>query len=56
MWASALVVAAALAVTAAGTAMAGKKKQIAKAGTPTPELTIDSVKADLADMKEKAHR
>lgn len=30
--------------------------EIARAGTPAPEQTIDSVKADLAEIKEKAHR
>ncbi|MEU1350579.1 phage holin family protein [Streptomyces sp. NPDC005775] len=55
VWAAALIVAALLAATAAGTAMAGKK-QIALAGAPAPEQAIDSVKADLAEIKEKAHR
>ncbi|MFC9824416.1 phage holin family protein [Streptomyces erythrochromogenes] len=55
VWASALVITAALGIAAGGTALAGKK-QIARAGTPAPEQTIDSVKADLAEIKEKAHR
>ncbi|MEV7443028.1 phage holin family protein [Streptomyces sp. NPDC091204] len=55
VWASALVLTAVLAIVAGGTARAGKK-QIARAGTPAPEQTIDSVKADLAEIKEKAHR
>ncbi|MEV7443089.1 phage holin family protein [Streptomyces sp. NPDC091204] len=55
VWASALVLTAVLAIVAGGTALAGKK-QIARAGTPAPEQTIDSVKADLAEIKEKAHR
>ncbi|MFE9634007.1 phage holin family protein [Streptomyces sp. NPDC006463] len=55
VWASALIVAAALAVVASVMAMAGKK-QIASAGTPVPERTIDSVKADLAEIKEKSQR
>ncbi|MFD9336191.1 phage holin family protein [Streptomyces sp. NPDC060028] len=55
VWASALIVTVVLAVVAAVTAMAGKK-QIADAGAPVPERTIDSVKADLAEIKEKAHR
>ncbi|WP_411103171.1 phage holin family protein [Streptomyces sp. cmx-4-9] len=55
VWASALIVTAVLALAAAVAAMAGKK-QIAKAGSPAPEQTISSVKADLAEIKEKAHR
>ncbi|MFD3511433.1 phage holin family protein [Nocardia sp. NPDC058666] len=55
VWASALIVTAVLAVTAAVVAMAGRK-QIAKAGTPAPEQAMDSVKADVAAIREKAHR
>lgn len=55
VWASAPIVTAVLAVVAAVTAMAGKK-QIAAAGGPVPEQTMDSVKADLAEIKEKVHR
>ncbi|MFE5675310.1 phage holin family protein [Streptomyces erythrochromogenes] len=55
VWASALVLTVILGTVAGGTALAGRK-QIARAGTPAPEQTIDSVKADLAEIKEKAHR
>ncbi|MEU9081321.1 phage holin family protein [Streptomyces sp. NPDC048357] len=55
VWASALILAAALGVVAAVTALAGKK-QIAEAGAPVPEKTIGSVKADLTAIKEKAQR
>ncbi|MGW0363034.1 phage holin family protein [Streptomyces sp. NPDC002990] len=55
VWASALILAAVLAGVAAVMAGAGKK-QIAKAGPPAPEQTIDSVKADVAEIKEAAHR
>ncbi|MEU3726985.1 phage holin family protein [Streptomyces sp. NPDC031705] len=55
VWASALIVAALLAAVAAVLA-AGGKKQIARAGSPAPEQTIDSVKADVAEIKERAHR
>ncbi len=55
VWVSALIITAVLGIVAGGTALAGKK-QIAQAGTPAPEQTIDSVKADLAEIKEKAHR
>ncbi|MFD3556432.1 phage holin family protein [Streptomyces goshikiensis] len=54
VWAAALIVTAVLAAVAAGVALAGKK-QIDKAGTPAPQQTIDSVKADVAEIKEKAH-
>ncbi|WP_405833606.1 phage holin family protein [Streptomyces sp. NBC_00105] len=55
VWAAALIVTVVLAVVAAVTAMAGKR-QIGEAGAPVPEQTIDSVKADLAEIKERAHR
>ncbi|MCY0943293.1 phage holin family protein [Streptomyces antarcticus] len=55
VWAAALIITAVLGIVAAVTGLAGKK-QLAKAGTPAPEQTIDSVKADLAEIKEKAHR
>ncbi|MGW7440869.1 phage holin family protein [Streptomyces sp. NPDC054849] len=55
VWASALIIAALLAAVAAVMAAAGKK-QVAKAGTPAPEQAIDSVKADVAEIKEAAHR
>ncbi|GHG30113.1 phage holin family protein [Streptomyces filamentosus] len=55
VWASALIVAALLAAVAAVMAIAGKK-QIAEAGAPVPEQTIDSVRADLAEIKEATHR
>lgn len=55
VWASALIMTAVLAAGAAVLARSGKK-QVAKAGTPAPEQTIDSLKADLAEIKEKAQR
>ncbi|WP_046776862.1 phage holin family protein [Streptomyces yangpuensis] len=55
VWASALIVMAVLAIGAAMLALAGRK-QVTKAGAPMPAQTIDSVKADLAAMREKAHR
>ncbi|WP_030303351.1 phage holin family protein [Streptomyces katrae] len=55
VWASALIVAAVLAAVAAVTAVAGKK-QITEAGAPVPGKAIDSVKADLAEIKEKVQR
>jgi nitrate/nitrite transporter NarK len=55
VWASALIVTGALAVIAAVLAVAGKQ-QIGKATPPVPEQTMDSVKADAAEIREKAHR
>ncbi|MFJ9574960.1 phage holin family protein [Streptomyces sp. NPDC101191] len=55
VWAAALIVAVLLATAAAVLAAVGRK-QVAKAGTPAPEKTIDSIKADVAEIKERAHR
>ncbi|MER7108669.1 phage holin family protein [Streptomyces sp. NPDC000229] len=55
VWASALIVCGALVVIAAVLALTAKK-QVAQATPPTPERAIDSVKADVAEIKEKAHR
>ncbi|MCP3754576.1 phage holin family protein [Streptomyces sp. TBY4] len=54
-WVSAVVIAAVLGIVAAVAALAGQK-QVTQAGSPAPEQTIDSVRADLAEIKEKAHR
>lgn len=55
VWASALIVAAVLAAIAGALAVAGKQ-QIARAVPPVPEQTVNSVKADVAEIKERAHR
>ncbi|MFC8981047.1 phage holin family protein [Streptomyces sp. NPDC057411] len=55
LWVSALVIGVVLAGVAGVLAVAGKK-QVALAGSPAPEKTIDSVKADVAEIKERAHR
>ncbi|UXY24588.1 phage holin family protein [Streptomyces cynarae] len=55
VWAAALIVTAALGVVAAVLAVTGKK-QVGRAAPPTPEQTIENVKADLAEIKESAHR
>jgi tetrahydromethanopterin S-methyltransferase subunit C len=55
VWASALIVTAVLAVIAAVLAVTGKQ-QISKATPLVPEQTMDSVKADAAEIREKAHR
>ncbi|MEV7341936.1 phage holin family protein [Streptomyces sp. NPDC093544] len=55
VWVSALIVTGALAVIAVVLALAAKR-QIGKAAPPVPEQTIGSVKADAAEIREKAHR
>jgi hypothetical protein len=55
LWASALIVTAALLVIAATLAVAGRK-QLAQATPPAPAQAIDGVKADVAEIKEKAKR
>ncbi|MFH9953748.1 phage holin family protein [Streptomyces roseolus] len=55
VWASALVVGAVLGAVAAVMGLAGRK-QIERAVPPMPEQTVESVKADVAEIKEKAHR
>ncbi len=55
VWASALIVFGVLLVIAGVLALVGKK-QVSQATPPAPERAIDSVKADVAEIKEKAHR
>ncbi|MFF7445748.1 MULTISPECIES: phage holin family protein [unclassified Streptomyces] len=55
VWAAALIVTALLGVIAAVMALTGKK-QVSKAAPPTPEQTIESVKADVAEIKESTRR
>jgi uncharacterized membrane protein YqjE len=55
VWAAALIVTAVLGLVAAVLAMTGKK-QVSQASPPTPERTVDSVKADVAEIKESARR
>ncbi|WP_436846424.1 phage holin family protein [Streptomyces griseorubiginosus] len=55
VWAAALSVTAALGVIAAVMALTGKK-QVKQAGSPTPEQTIENVKADVAEIKGSAQR
>ncbi|MFE9768113.1 phage holin family protein [Streptomyces sp. NPDC005808] len=55
VWASALIVTGALAAIALVLAVAAKR-QISKATPAVPEQTITSVKADAAEIREKAHR
>ncbi|MFF3485740.1 phage holin family protein [Streptomyces sp. NPDC002701] len=55
VWAAALIVTVVLGVIAAVLAIRGKK-QVKQATPPAPERTIDSVKADVAEIKESAKR
>ncbi|CAL9340870.1 hypothetical protein SUDANB96_00271 [Streptomyces sp. enrichment culture] len=55
VWAAALIVTAVLGVIAAVMAMSGKK-QVDRAAPPAPQQTIENVKADVATIKESAHR
>jgi hypothetical protein len=54
-WAAALIVGGALLVIAGVAALLGKS-QVSKAVPPVPEQTVQSVKADVEEVKERAHR
>lgn len=55
VWAAALIVTGVLGAVTAVLALIGKK-EIGMAAPPAPEQTIDSVKADVAEIKESAKR
>jgi MFS family permease len=55
MWISAFIVTGALAVLAGVMALVGKN-QVAQATPPKPEAAIESVQADVAEIKERARR
>ncbi|MET7683438.1 phage holin family protein [Streptomyces sp. NPDC005423] len=55
VWAAALIMAGILGLITAVLALTGKK-EVSQAAPPTPEQTIDSVKADVAEIKESAKR
>ncbi|MFD8389168.1 phage holin family protein [Streptomyces sp. NPDC059680] len=55
VWAAGLIITAVLCVIAAVMAISGKK-QVDQAAPPTPEQTVENVKADVAEIKESAHR
>ncbi|MER5512737.1 phage holin family protein [Streptomyces sp. NPDC002766] len=55
VWAAALIVTAVLGVIAGVMVMSGKK-QIKEGAPPTPERTVESMKADVAEIKESAQR
>jgi Putative Actinobacterial Holin-X, holin superfamily III len=54
-WLAALIVGVALLLLAAIAALAGRGR-LKKATPPVPGETIDSVKADVEELKERAHR
>ncbi|MGW0773533.1 phage holin family protein [Streptomyces sp. NPDC002835] len=55
LWLSALVVTAVLFAVAGVLAVAGRK-QIKQGTPPAPQQAVDNVKADIAQIKESAHR
>lgn len=55
VWVAALIVTGVLAVVTAVMAALGKQ-QVSKASPPAPERAVDSVKADVAEIKERAQR
>ncbi|MFE2266827.1 phage holin family protein [Streptomyces griseosporeus] len=55
VWASALIVTAVLFVIAAVLGMAGRA-QLRRAAPPAPSQAIDSVRADVEEIRERVHR
>ncbi|MBT2404783.1 MULTISPECIES: phage holin family protein [unclassified Streptomyces] len=55
VWLAALIITALLAGITTVMAATGKK-EIDKAGSPAPQETVDSVKADMNEIKERAKR
>ncbi|MEU6673701.1 phage holin family protein [Streptomyces sp. NPDC046925] len=55
VWAAGLIVTAVLGLVAAVLAMTGKK-EVGRAAPPIPEQAIGGVKANVAEIKESAHR
>ncbi|MFE9648637.1 phage holin family protein [Streptomyces sp. NPDC006365] len=55
VWAAALIVTAVLFVVAAVLGQAGRS-QLRRAAPPMPEKTLDSVRTDVDEIKERAHR
>jgi uncharacterized membrane protein YqjE len=54
-WLAALIVGATLLASAAGAAFVGKRR-LQRATPPVPEEAVASVKADVEEIKERAHR
>jgi hypothetical protein len=54
-WLAALIVGAALLAAAAAAALAGRGR-LHKATPPVPEQTVDSIKTDVEEIRERARR
>ena len=54
-WLAALIVGAALLAAAGGAALLGRRR-LQKAAPPVPEQAVADVKADIEEIKERAHR
>jgi Putative Actinobacterial Holin-X, holin superfamily III len=54
-WLAALIVGAVLLAAAGGAALLGKRR-MQKAAPPVPEQAVADVKADIEEIKERAHR
>jgi hypothetical protein len=54
-WLAALIVGAALFAAAGGAALLGKRR-VGRAAPPVPEQAVASVKADVEEIRERAHR
>ncbi|AYG78903.1 hypothetical protein DWB77_01012 [Streptomyces hundungensis] len=54
-WSAALIVTALLGLITALLALSGKK-EVSRGGPPTPQQTVESVKTDVAEIKESARR
>jgi hypothetical protein len=54
-WLAALIVGAALLAAAGGAALLGRRR-MQKAAPPVPEQAVADVKADIEEIKERAHR
>ncbi|MGH3271856.1 MAG: phage holin family protein [Trebonia sp.] len=54
-WLAALIVGAALLAAAGGAALLGKRR-LAGAAPPVPEQAVADVKADIEEIRERAHR
>jgi hypothetical protein len=54
-WAAALITGAVLLAVAAALTLLGKGR-LQRAAPPVPEQAVDSIKTDIAEVKERAHR
>ncbi|MFE3686975.1 phage holin family protein [Streptomyces sp. NPDC059095] len=54
-WSAALIVTVALGLITAALALSGKK-EVNRGGPPAPRQTVESVKSDVAEIKESARR